>query len=136
MRRGTIDEVEAQIQDEDIEPGPAIESLITQDLASFAIDEENAGDIQPSWLGFGVFNWERHLRMHDIGETPSKPRQGENGHSRPPGRGEACDSYRPVAFRPGYCWCCAIRGQHHGRAAAVQAAESILRQARAKNNAG
>lgn len=128
MRRGTLEEVEERIREEGVEPGLVLSELIGEDLATIAVAGENAGDCQPSWLGFGVFNWWRQVELCRDIASPTEPRQGENGQSRPPGRGEACDHYRAVAFAPGYCWCCAHK-KHHKGLDPVQAAKSLLRGA-------
>lgn len=66
---------------------------------------------KPTWLGFGVFNWQRQVEAslyRDPNQPPPEPRAGENGHDP----GPECNAYRELYFMPGICWCLRPAREH------------------------
>lgn len=67
----------------------------------------------PTWLGYGLFNWNRQLEAaswRDRDVPVPEPRAQENGHQP----GPACNLYREMYFLPGICWCLRRAAEHPG----------------------
>ena len=68
---------------------------------------------KPTWLGYGVNNWHRHLEaslyMDSLQSLP-QPDIGENGRDL----GPPCNHFRELYFRRGTCWCARPAGMHPG----------------------
>ena len=104
-------EAAADSKGKDLSVPESLGHLINEDLVQVKVFGNDAGALNLSWLGYGVVNWSRQIS--EPASRPAEPRQGENGEVPPVGRMGACDEYRPISFRPGYCWCLVHRSEHH-----------------------
>lgn len=98
-------------------------SPVMEELEKLGLVRRHREGWRPTWLGYGVNNWHRQLEasLHLEHDHPvPEPRAGENGQEL----GPACDDYRELTFRTGFCWCARPAGLHPGRL--PQLAEKIL----------
>lgn len=70
-----------------------------------------ARSYHPTWRALQVFNYYQQALWADPWLPVAEPGREENGDSP---AGAACQDYRPLAFRPGYCWCGHHEAAHSG----------------------
>lgn len=82
-------------------------------LEALGLVDRSAGKWRPTWSGYGVNNWHRHLEASlylDTARNLPQPETGENGRDL----GPPCNHFRELFFQRGTCWCARPAGLHSG----------------------